>query len=103
MAIDSQTLGSRIRRYRDQLKESVEDVSRDTGIPRDRLEGMEEGTIRPSGDELLILADHWACDFQVFLSAEDLAPFKDTDILYRRHGDAFSKQDRRAVREFLYL
>src|SRR5229473_3314033 len=103
MAIDLQELGYKLRRYRDQLKESLEDVSRGTGIPSDRLAGIEEGSIRPSGDELLILADHWACDFQIFISDEDLAPFRDTDILYRRHGNAFSKEDRRAVREFLYL
>jgi len=103
MAIDLQTLGFKLRRYRDQLKESLEDVSQGTGIPSDRLAGIEDGSIRPSGDELLILADHWACDFQIFVSDEDLAPFKDTDILYRRHGAAFSKEDRRAVREFLYL
>src|SRR5271165_2625931 len=72
MAIDLQALGYKLRRYRDQLKESVEDVSRCTGTPPDRLSGMEEGSIRPSGDELLILADHWACDFQVFISDEDL-------------------------------
>lgn len=103
MAINLQTLGSKLRRYRDQLKESLEDVSQSTGIQSDRLAGIEEGTIRPTGDELLILSDHWGCDFQIFVSDDDLAPFKDTDILYRRHGDAFSKEDRRAVQEFLYL
>jgi Zn-dependent peptidase ImmA (M78 family) len=103
MAIDLYTLGAKLRHYREQLKESLEEVGQATGIPPDRFGGIEAGVIRASGDELLVLADHWACDFQVFFSDQDQELFKDTDILYRRHGDAFSKEDRRSVREDLYL
>ncbi len=103
MAIDLEMLGSKLRRYREQLQESLENVSQTTGIPPGRLAGIEEGSVRPSGDEILILAEHWACDFRFFISNERTAPFEQTDILYRRHGDAFSKSDRRAVQEFLYL
>jgi Zn-dependent peptidase ImmA (M78 family) len=103
MPIDLRTLGSKLRRYREQLQESLQDVSRNTGIPADRLDGMEQGLIRPNGDEVLILADHWACDFGVFFTYETSAPFEEAEILYRRHGEAFSKEDRRAVQEFLYL
>lgn len=31
------------------------------------------------------------------------APFEQTDLLYRRHGSAFTHEDRRAIQEFLYL
>src|ERR1700686_5065553 len=103
MAIDSKTLGHRLRTYREQLQESVEEVSKATGLSPGRLAGMEAGDIRPNGDEILILADHWNCDFQLLLSDEGGTLFKDTDILYRKHGAEFSKEDRRAVREFLYL
>jgi hypothetical protein len=86
------------------LQESLDDVSSGTGITVERLIGMEQGLIRPSADEIFILADHWACDFGVFVSNEpNSSVFKETEILYRRHGDAFTKQDRRAVQEFLYL
>jgi Zn-dependent peptidase ImmA (M78 family) len=64
---------------------------------------MEQGIIPPSGDEILILADHWACDFGAFFTYDRSAPFEEAEILYRRHGEAFSKEDRRAVQEFLYL
>ena len=57
MAIDLQVLGSKLRRYREQLQESFEEVSQATGIAPDRLEAMESGSIRPSGDEILILAE----------------------------------------------
>jgi Zn-dependent peptidase ImmA (M78 family) len=103
MAVDLRALGFKLRRYREQLEEGLDDVSLATGIGADRLAGIEQGLIRPNGDELLILADHWTCDFQTFLSDEASEPFKDTDVLYRRHGTSFSKADRRAVREFLYL
>ena len=70
MAINSKTLGLRLRAYREQLQESVEEVSKATGLSASRLAGMESGDIRPNGDEILILADHWNCDFQSLLSDE---------------------------------
>jgi len=85
------------------MEESVEEVSKATGLLADRLTGMEAGNILPNGDEILILADHWNCDFQSLLSDEGGSLFKDTEILYRKHGNEFSKEDRRAVGEFLYL
>jgi Zn-dependent peptidase ImmA (M78 family)/transcriptional regulator with XRE-family HTH domain len=103
MPTDLRAVGSKLRKYREQLRESVQDVSRSTGISSDRLAGMEEGSIRPTGDEILILADHWACDFGALLTHEISAPFEEAEVLYRRHGEAFSKQDRRVVQEFLYL
>lgn len=103
MAVDLKKLGKKLKSYRELLQESPDDVGKATGIASGRLTGMEDGVIRPSGDEILILADHWKCDFQLLLSDESSTPFKDTDILYRRHGSAFSKEDRRVVQEFLYL
>ena len=37
------------------------------------------------------------------MSNERLAAFEETDSLYRKHGDLFSKYDRRAIQQFLYL
>lgn len=103
MAINLAALGDKLRKYRDQLQETIAEVAEVTGIPGDRLTGMEEGRVEPTGDEVLILADHFQCDFKYFISNERLAPFEQTDTLYRRHSDAFLKADRRAVQEFLYL
>lgn len=103
MAIDLATLGSKLRKYRDQLQETIAEVAEVTGIPGDRLTEMEAGKVEPTGDEVLILADHFQCDFRYFISNERVAPFEQTDTLYRRHGDDFRKEDRRAVQEFLYL
>lgn len=103
MAINLATLGSKLRKYRDQLEETIAEVADVTGIPADRLTEMEAGRVEPTGDEVLILADHFQCDFRYFISNERVAPFEQTDTLYRRHGDDFRKEDRRAVQEFLYL
>jgi transcriptional regulator with XRE-family HTH domain len=103
MAVDLHALGPKLRAFRKRLRESAKDVSRSTGISVERLLGIEEGSILPGGDEILILSDHWACDFGDLLDGERSGSFEEAEILYRRHGEAFSKEDRRAVQEFLYL
>ena len=103
MAIDLQTLGSKLAKYRGQLKESVIEVASSTGIDATRLAAIEAGQAEPTGDEVLILADHYRCDFKFFISNEQVAPFEQTETLYRAHGGDFSKEDRRAVQDFLYL
>lgn len=103
MAINIAVLGDKLKKYRDQLQETVAEVAEVTGIPEERLTDMEAGRLEPTGDEVLILADHFQCDFRYFISNERLAPFEQTDTLYRMHGKEFSKADRRAVQEFLYL
>ena len=103
MAINLAVLGEKLRKYRDQLQETIAEVAEVTGLSSDRLTEMESGRVEPTGDEVLILADHFQCDFKYFISNERLAPFEQTDTLYRKHGDVFLKPDRRAVQEFLYL
>ncbi len=103
MAIDLQTLGSKLAKYRGQLKESINDVASSTGIDAVRLISIEAGQAEPTGDEVLILADHFRCDFKFFISNEQVAPFEQTETLYRAHGGDFTKEDRRAIQDFLYL
>lgn len=103
MAIDLHLLGSKLAKYREQLQESLLDVAGSTGIGLARLAQIEGGQTEPTGDEVLILADHYRCDFQFFISNEQIAPIEQTETLYRAHGSDFSKEDRRAVQDFLYL
>ncbi len=103
MAIDLQILGSKLSKYRGQLKESIADVASSTGIDAARLISIEAGQSEPTGDEVLILADHFRCDFKFFISNEQVAPFEQTETLYRAHGEDFTKEDRRAIQDFLYL
>lgn len=103
MAIDLILVGSKIRRYREQLELSVNELSVATGIASESLELYEAGKREPTGDEILILADFFRCDYKFFISNEKLAPFEETEQLYRRYGDDFSKADRRSIQDFLFL
>lgn len=103
MAVNLEALGSKLAKCRDQLTETLDEVASATGIGSDRLRLIELGSQEPTGDEVLILADHYRCDFKYFISNEQSAPFEQTETLYRAHGREFSKQDRAAVQEFLYL
>ncbi len=103
MAINLEMLGAKLRKYRDQLQQSIGEVAQSSGIELSRLSAIELGQIEPTGDEVLILADHFKCDFKFFISNERVAPFEQTETLYRAYGNEFTKADRYAVQEFLYL
>ncbi|MBA6105834.1 XRE family transcriptional regulator [Pseudomonas monteilii] len=98
-----QALGEKFQRYRNQLQRSVDEVAKAVAIDVERLKRIERGAQEPTGDEVLILADYYRCDFKFFISNEELAPFEQTETLYRAHGNEFSKEDRAAIQEFLYL
>jgi Zn-dependent peptidase ImmA (M78 family)/transcriptional regulator with XRE-family HTH domain len=98
-----QALGDKLQRYRIQLQRTVDEVAAFTAINVERLIGIEKGALEPTGDEVLILADYYRCDFKFFISNEQVAPFEQTETLYRAHGREFSKEDRSAIQEFLYL
>jgi Zn-dependent peptidase ImmA (M78 family) len=103
MPLDLKSLSSKLTKYRAQLEETIAEVANATGIDSARLLALEAGQGDPTGDEILILADHYRCDFKFFISNEPIAPFEQTETLYRAHGADFTKEDRRAVQDFLYL
>lgn len=103
MAINFDLIATRLSEARQLQSENPSDVSSNTGIVASRLSLIEKGTELPSGDELLILANYYKKDFRDFFDSSRPEPFKQTEILYRKHGDAFTKNDRRAIQEFLFL
>lgn len=103
MPLDQQLLGTKLKRYRAQFDLTLTEVARATGIPEAVLDRYEQGLAVPSGDEILIFADFYKCDFKFFISNEKLAPFEETATLFRRYGNEFSKRDRWSVQEFLFL
>ena len=103
MARDLSLLGEKLRRYREQFDLSHDDLAQRTGIPVESLQSYESAQTTPTGDEILILASFYKCDYKFFLTNEPLAPFEQTELLYRRHGDEFSPEDRWSVQEFLFL
>ncbi len=103
MALDLLELGAKLRRYREQLQLPTAEVAAATGIEEARLREFEAGTTSPTGDEILIVADLYKCDYRFFVSNERRAAFEQTENLYRRFGSEFSKPDRWSVQEFLFL
>jgi Zn-dependent peptidase ImmA (M78 family) len=103
MPPDLKLLGQKLQRYRTQLQLTIGEVSAGTAIPVASLEEYEGGRRGPSGDELLILADFFRCDYKDLVSADKLTPLDRTETLFRRFGDAFNKADRRAVQDFMFL
>lgn len=103
MALDLQMLARRLKRAREIQAIEVTVVQQGTGIASERLNQIESGSTKPTGDEVLILANFYHCDFRDFLDHSRPEPFEQTDILYRKHGDDFLTEDRRAIQEFLYL
>ena len=85
------------------LSVDINEVVTNTGIPKPRLSKLLSVAADPTGDEVLILADYFDCDYKFFMSNERLAAFEETDSLYRKHGELFSKSDRRSIQQFLYL
>jgi Zn-dependent peptidase ImmA (M78 family) len=103
MPVDHQVVARKLRQARELQSLAVEAVSQATGISVDRICSIESGRSKPSGDEVLILANFYRHDFRDFLDDSRPAPFEQTDILFRCHGNAFTPEDRRAIQEFLYL
>ncbi len=103
MPLDLQMFGSKLRRFRSQVEASLDEVSAATGISGRSLEDYEQARREPTGDEILILADYYKCDYKFFISNEQLAAFEQTETLFRRYSAELSKPDRWAVLEFLFL
>ncbi|GAB3417291.1 ImmA/IrrE family metallo-endopeptidase [Niabella aquatica] len=103
MSFDSKAFGEKISRYREQLKLSIGEVVERTGIEPSRLKELEEGKSIPTGDEILIFSDFYKQDYIYFISNQQKAASEQTDILYRHYGNDFSKEDRWAIQEFMFL
>ncbi len=101
--MDLTLLGDKLKRYREQFQATLADIQQATGIAEDRLCAFEAGQATPTGDEILILADYYQCDYKFFVSNEKLAPFEQTETLFRLHGSELSKEDRWTIQEFLFL
>lgn len=103
MTLNLTLLGSKIADYRNELRDSIEDVALATGIDLSRIVKIESGSIEPTGDEILILSDYFRCDYKVFITNEPIPSTSSIQALYRSKNDDFSKEDRRAIRDFIYL
>lgn len=86
MAFDLAQFGSKLTRLRSEQQLELAELSSGSGISSDRLLAFETGNAAPSGDEVLILADFFKCDYRFFVSNERLTASEQTESLYRRYG-----------------
>jgi Zn-dependent peptidase ImmA (M78 family) len=103
MSLDLNEFSHKVKRFVSQFMVSLDELSNSTGISQERIQGLINAKIEPSGDEVLIIADFFKTDYKYFISNEKEAPIEQTDILFRRHGKDFTKEDRMAVQEVLYM
>lgn len=103
MSFDRTEFGRKLRSYREQRQLTTSELATATGIADDRFTGLEAGELLPTGDEILIVADFFQCDYRFFVSNEKLAAFQQTETLYRKFGNEFTKSDRRSIQEFFFL
>jgi transcriptional regulator with XRE-family HTH domain len=103
MALDRKFFGEKLKRCRSQLELSIAEVQQKTGIDEARLTKLEEGELEPTGDEVLIFSDLFRQNYNFFISNQQKAASEQIDILYRRFGGDFAKEDRQAIQEFIFL
>lgn len=100
---DLHLLARKLSSCRIRLEYSYAEISAGTGINEARLQAFEEARVEPTGDEILILADFLREDYKYFISNQQTSASENTDSLYRQFDKDFTKEDRRAVQEFLYI
>ncbi len=103
MAFDLDEFARKLRSYRSQRQLTPVELATGTGIDPGRFDRLEAGQLLPTGDEILIIADFFQCDYRFFVSNEKLAAFQQTETLYRKFGNEFTRNDRRSIQEFFFL
>ncbi|MBN7766314.1 helix-turn-helix domain-containing protein [Pectobacterium brasiliense] len=103
MSIDLKVISNRLKKSRETLAYSHGEVSDACGLSEDRIKELEDGTSKPTGDEILILAAIYECDFLQLIDTNLSGPSDLTEILFRRYGKVFDKVDRRAIQEFIHF
>lgn len=103
MAFNHSLFAEKLSKYRKQFGTSIEELSAATGIDLSRIVSFENAERAPTGDEVLIIADFFKCDYNFFISNEKLAPFEQTETLFRAHGDELSNTDRWSIQEIMFL
>jgi Zn-dependent peptidase ImmA (M78 family) len=103
MGFDRSFFVAKLNRYCDQLEVSLDELSERTGIPFSRLNDLNEQKADPTGDEVLIIADFFKCDYNFFISNERLTAFEQTEKLFRKYGSELTKEDRWSIQEFIFL
>ena len=101
MAYDHIKIAQKLLRSRNNMGLDKAEVSILAGIDVARIEALESGTVEPSGDEILILADIYKEDFRYFISNQNLSSAETVDELYRLNG-SITNADKQAIQSFIF-
>lgn len=101
MAYDKILIAQKLLRGRNNMGLNKEEVSGLAGIDVSRIDALESGTVEPSGDEILILADIYKEDFRYYISNQNLSSAEAVDELYRLNG-SITNTDKRAIQSFIF-
>ncbi|WP_170979328.1 ImmA/IrrE family metallo-endopeptidase [Roseomonas sp. HF4] len=103
MAFTAEAFGRKLASLRADFGQDLNSISVSSGIPAERLSALELGQGEPTGDEVLILADHFRKDFRFLLADDARDPDEGVEVLFRERGDELSPADRIAIAEFALL
>ncbi|OQR32051.1 hypothetical protein BWR15_19265 [Pseudomonas sp. T] len=96
-------IAERLKQARNDLQISLQEVSKATSISVQRLQDIEAGQVKPTGDDVLMLAAFYRCDYRSFLDASRPLSTQKVNTLFRRYGSELSSGDLLAIQEFLFL
>ncbi|MBY6266610.1 ImmA/IrrE family metallo-endopeptidase (plasmid) [Azospirillum sp. 412522] len=103
MAFTTKGFGGKLRHLRESFGHTQAVVSQRTGIALEALQGMENGTALPTGDEVLILADVYRCDFTWLIEDSATNPDEAASMMLRSESGRIAASDRPAIADFLHL
>lgn len=103
MPFTLECFASKIAGLRASRGSTPQQVAAATGISPDRLSALESAQIGPTGDEILIISDHFNCEFGWLIEDDAINSDENLRILFRSAAEKLSTEDRYAVAEFLYL
>jgi len=103
MPFTAGSFGRKLSSLRADFGQDLATFSASSGIPAARLGTLEHGAEEPTGDEVLILADHFRKDFRFFLADDARDPDTDIELLFRERSGELSPSDRVSIAEFVYL
>lgn len=103
MAFTAKRFAQKLKDLRESFGNTVDEVADATGIQSQALLDLENGTITPTGDEVLILADFFKCEFPWLIEDDAINPDENAVLLLRSEGGRLAATDRHAIAEFMHL
>jgi Zn-dependent peptidase ImmA (M78 family) len=103
MALELGCLSRQLQKYHENFQISQEKKKKKSGITIDRLNSFESSILEPTGDEILIIADIYHCDYKYFISSESEPNFEKIEKLFRKYRNDLQTNDRWAIQECIFL